>query len=363
MSSKSNHLTGFRELNARVSHDYDEWLNLFSASQGREPHSHPAYSLILAPSDSEPLCVASAVGRAGFFMPLWRREIPDYGYGVAERLHDSVTPYGYGGAYQWGQGSDATAFWAGFELWADASSLVTHVTRCSPFLEDPKQPPGDVITRLSNVSISLKDGFESAWDGAKPQTKRDARRAERDGVVVQEGSSDEALEAFHDLYLETMMRNGAADFYFFNLDDMRRLRDALAGDFAVFTADAGGEVVAADVVLCGVHHAYFFLSGSSERGRRSRANALLRRMEVAWLAERGLQEFLLGGGMSESDSLFRSKAVYAPDRVLEFQARAWTLNSVVEEQLVAARRASEPAWHPRPDFAPRYRAPGVEDSA
>ena len=359
----SNHLTDFRELDARVSHDYEEWLRLFLASPGREPHSHPAYSLIFAPSDHEPLCVASSIGRAGFFMPLWRREIPDYGYRRAEPLYDSVTPYGYGGAYRWGHGSDVTSFWAGFEQWAEASSLITHVTRCSPFLEDPKQPPGDVVNRLSNVSISLKDGFESAWEGVKPQAKRDARRAERDGVVVQLGSSDEALEAFHERYIETMIRNGAGDFYFFDLDDMRRLRDALAVDFAVFIAEAGGEVVAADVVLCGVHHAYLFLAGSSERGRRSRANALLRRTEVACLAERGLQEYLLGGGMSESDSLFRSKAVYAPNRVLEFQARAWTLNSYLEEQLMAARRASQPAWRPRPDFAPRYRAPGVEDSA
>jgi len=360
MSSMHTDLPHFRVLDARVSNQYEEWLRLFAASPGREPHSHPAFSLVLSPADNDPLCAVSQNGEGGFFMPFWRRRIPEYGHLRAAPLYDSITPYGYGGAYRWGRESDPSSFWTGFEAWSRESMLVEHVTRCSLFADEPSAPPGEIIKSFANVSVLLQDGSESAWSRVEPRLRQQARRAVREGVVVKRIHEAFGLQAFRDLYVETMNRHGAEDFFYFSLKQLDQLARALGKGWHLYLASVGTVPVAGEIVLLGTRRAYLFLAGSSELGRRTRANALLRKVIFGSLFTSGTHEYVLGGGMGSDDSLLRSKAAFAPGRTLAFRVKTWTIHPTVERLLVEARRASEANWNPSPGFAPRYRAPGIE---
>ena len=79
-----------------------------------------------------------------------------------------------------------------------------------------------------------------------------------------------------------------------------------------------------------------------------------------WGRGAGHRAYVLGGGYTHLDGIFRYKLSFAPSGEVPFRAGCWVLDPDGNSALVEDRRAFERAggndWSPRPGFFPTYRA-------
>jgi hypothetical protein len=96
------------------------------------------------------------------------------------------------------------------------------------------------------------------------------------------------------------------------------------------------------------------MGGTRAESFGNHPNELLKHELVLWARERGLEWYLLGGGVSGMDSLFEYKRSLAPSGVRELPVGQWVLDQAAYDQLVLARDRRGPRVDL--DFFPAYRA-------
>ena len=135
------------------------------------------------------------------------------------------------------------------------------------------------------------------------------------------------------LYLQTMKRIDAADYYLFERDYFERLRDALGERGMLATVHIDGEAAAGAVFTEIDGLAQYHLSGSDARFRKQQPTKLLLHEMRQHGHRAGWRALHLGGGAGASeDSLFRFKAGFSSGR-----ARFHTWRAVLDQD--AYRRA------------------------
>lgn len=128
------------------------------------------------------------------------------------------------------------------------------------------------------------------------------------------------LTDFLSVYRQNMDLRGAADFYKFEGDRLHRMVADLGHRVVLFHAALGDDVVASVMHLV-ARSAYYFLSGATSEGKRTNATTLLMSEAVSWFHERGLSRFVLGGGLTDGDSLFKFKRSFAPMHWFRLRSR------------------------------------------
>ena len=94
----------FTVLNSGVDADRTVWLTAWEASPNRSPFAHPTHAdLFSAPGDTPSAAYLNTDDGTQVLYVFIRRPIPSASPPTQTRF-DTVTPYGYGGAYVWGPG-------------------------------------------------------------------------------------------------------------------------------------------------------------------------------------------------------------------------------------------------------------------
>lgn len=156
--------------------------------------------------------------------------------------------------------------------------------------------------------------------------RRGIKRAEKAGVTVREGTSDDDLRAFHRLYLTTMRRHRS---FPRSLRQLRAARDLLPeGVFRLFVAEREGRIAAG-----GVFHAFagtldLLYNASDPELLEHRPNHALYHAAMDWAAEHGLRRFDFGPA--------------PPDSSLGEFKRQWGAEEVPLFSYEDARRPSPP---------------------
>jgi hypothetical protein len=216
---------------------------------------------------------------------------------------------------------------------------------------------GPAVNALENVVIDLTQSEEQIWAGYDGSVRNHVRRGRTLGVEITVDDNCSGLGEFHAMYSQTMSTKGADDFYFFKLTRLEQMVAGLGSGVALFHAHVGGRLVATEMQLVGARNAYYFLSGSIDEGRRVDANPVMKHAVVTWLKQQGIDRYVLGGGMSRNDSLFKYKRAYSRHNTREFTVAFHEAEAGTAASLVAARRQAEPSWVPMLGFVPEYRAP------
>lgn len=346
----------FRILDPYVSSDYRDWVDIWSRTAHREPQAHPAYGMALTPEAERLLAAVAVFGDGSVILPFAVRPVPI----KSTDAHDAITPYGYGGAYVDGT-VDAAWFWNQWDIWARANRICGITIRSHLFDEEVATPVGNVVSPIKNVVLDLTRDEKQIWDGFEGRVRTDIRRGVKLGVrVVPDGRCDR-LDEFHGLYLETMAAKSADDFYMFSAESLENLVTSLAGQVALFHSYLDGRLVASEMQLMGSRNAYYFLSGSTDEGRRARANPVMKCEVIRWLKDRDLSRYVLGGGMRAGDPLFRYKRAYAPQGVVDFRVGFHESEPGVSSTMIRHREFERPGWKPAPGYVPLYRAPDAEE--
>lgn len=281
--------------------------------------------------------VEGGVGRAYLFedaagnrvlYPFVRRDLSrlDHLRAEAGGLLDIITPYGYGGPSY--VGSDACragmmqAFRRSFHRYCCENGIVSEFVRYHPLMGNHRYEVDDVDTTVirTTVSMPVASDERTTMTQLPSKSRNMVRRALNAGVVIRaaRAPSSGELQDFMRLYVATMNRRHAEEFYLFSADVIGDMFQRMAGSAMLFTAYChDGVPVSSAIILRGGRegrYIHYHLSGSDPELMPPGTNNLLLMKAAVWGASVGAIEFHLGGGYSEGDSLFRFKAAMSHER-------------------------------------------------
>lgn len=349
----------FQVLDASTQEGRAAWIALWSRWPDREIMAHPEYARLFARPGDRAVAVVGGTADAAILLPLLLRPLAAEPWArPGERRWDAATPYGYGGAFTWGDAAAAApAFWREYGGFCADERIVATFARLSLFPEQLAPMPGRVETRLTNVVRSLDDPMERIWRDYAPKVRKNVHAAERAGLRVEVDGTGARLDAFLAIYSETMRRRDAAKPYHFPRRFFEDIVARLAPHFAFFHVLSGETVVSTELVLCSAHRLYSFLGGTHEEAFRLRPNDLLKHHVVTWGIEQGKRAYVLGGGYTDGDGIYRYKLAFAPRGAVPFHVTCAVHDERGYAELVATRAEAEGRrWVARPGFFPAYRA-------
>ncbi|WP_177244037.1 GNAT family N-acetyltransferase [Alkalibacterium sp. 20] len=180
------------------------------------------------------------------------------------------------------------------------------------------------------------------------------RHAKSNGLSAEFHTSDEALSEFIRIYTETMKRNDASDYYYFNSSFFHELQQKLKGHYVFSQAILEGKVISSFLTLIGSKYGFGFLGGTSSEYLSYGTSTFLEYETMNWLKNNGLQYYIIGGGMKGEDNLFRFKKKFDKEGIYPFYVGKKIYDKNIYDQLLESRR-QEVIISPDESFFPLYR--------
>lgn len=229
---------------------------------------------------------------------------------LADRYFDFASPYGYGGWII--EGTDKTKLFSEYEEWCKNNNIVSEFVRFHPVIRNHVNCVNeyDVVQLGDTVTMDLSSP-QNIWGNLTSKNRNMIRKAQKNGVQIYNGRFPQIYNIFKKIYEETMSKDHADDYYYFETEYYESLLRDLPYNAQIFYAVYDGQVIAAAIILTANGYMNYHLSGSKkEYGPLAATNLLL--YEVArWGSENGFRTLYLGGGVgSEEDSLFKFKKAF-----------------------------------------------------
>ena len=191
--------------------------------------------------------------------------------------------------------------------------------------------PGTTVS-IPLDTASMVDGFAAMM----PTSHRyDVRRLRSAGVVVEEDVQFSMLAEFIAAYHQTMRRNQASQWYFFDVQYFESLRAALGDRLRLFIArSAAGEFMSATLTFISGDIMQYHLAGTPDQFRRDSASKSILAEVAVWGAQRGFRYFHLGGGLGASTrTAFSASSKGSPAEPMPSGSSGWSFLQRVYDHL------------------------------
>ena len=237
---------------------------------------------------------------------------------VRESIYDLETPYGYGGFYTNSNKDDfIKRALDDHTKVCIKEGIIAEFIRFHPFNTFPKKwrESFEFLSQDREVVIvDLSLSQEERWKGYSSNTRNILRRAQRDLTVTHQSTD---LDSFQNLYQQTMLKNQADEFYFFEKNYFTQLNEMK--NVELLTIHLNDEAIASGFFLYGKEVAHYHLSANSNAHLRLNANYLLLDTMFEKAKACGCKYLMLGGGRTngENDSLLKFKKKFSP-QTLDF---------------------------------------------
>ena len=256
--------------------------------------------------------------------------------GKVEEGHyfDLITPYGYGGFY--GNVSDWEKLNQAYTAYCMENNYVCEFVRFELFTEYHAHYDGEVETRTHNVVRSLEMPLDEMWMDFKQKVRKNVKKANSFNLSCIIENTGEYLEDFLRIYYSTMRRTDAEDEYYFSkrfYEDVNEMKDNVMYFHAVYE----GKIVSTELVIYGAENCYSYLGGTDRNFFDVRPNDYLKYEIIKWAKEKGLRNFVLGGGYGADDGIFQYKLALAPHGEYEFYIGRKIFDNDAYEALVSLR--------------------------
>lgn len=356
-------MTQFSVLSADNAQDVVRWSDVWSQWPAREVFAHPSYLRLFGNEAEQPVCALFESQHGTVLYPFFLRDVQNDDLVGGERrgARDILSPYGYGGAVCI-EASDKEAltidFWNHFDSWCKRSNVVSEFVRFSLFSDSLLDFPGDTEEKQDNIVRSLDLSADDLWMDFEHKVRKNVKKAQRLGVVVEVDTTGEFFDDFYRIYTDTMDRRSASSGYYFDEVFFRAIHNSLDGYFAYFHARHEGRIISTELVLLSEENAYSFLGGTESAAFDMRPNDLLKYEVMMWAGANGKKRFVLGGGYAAGDGIYKYKKAFAPSGSLPFRVGRRILDPVAYDALVkasVARRIEESSPTLPDGYFPAYR--------
>ncbi|XPV68877.1 MAG: hypothetical protein ACNI25_16450 [Halarcobacter sp.] len=205
------------------------------------------------------------------------------------KYFDLISPFDYGGI-EYSNPLVLESFFKAFSVWCEENQIISLFIRFAPMYNFDF----DIIEKFIEIKkineliyIDLSHDF---WKDYSRGRKSNINRIKKMDYKVQLVD----IEDFYPLYIESMKRNKAHAYYFFDKEVLYSLvKENIARLYGIYIED---KLVSTIMIFDDIDKSYYFLGGAITNKLVLDANAMLFHEVALILKEEGKTMFFLGGG-------------------------------------------------------------------
>ena len=254
--------------------------------------------------------------------------------------YDIITPYGYGGPVICKTPSESTeelvrTFSDEFTQYCTENNIVSEFVRFHPLANNHIYFKEHYSPEFNRKTVCVNLTEKDAMSTVTARCRRASRDAVKKGVEIIFDFSGKYLDDFHRIYLQTMDKNHASQYYHFDKQFFKgmcsKLRDQVFFVHALFD----NKVVASVMFLCFYDYIHYHLLGTDPEFYHLNANTLILTSVIQWGIEQGKIAIHLGGGYTnaEDDSLLVFKKSFTKEELYDFYIGKKIYNQEIYDKL------------------------------
>ena len=235
------------------------------------------------------------------------------------KYYDLETPYGYGGPLCDCPISERAQknFLKDIGEYALEHGIVSQFVRFHPLLLNHKVAPLVFETKYLHDTIYIDTtSTDLIMENMDSKNRNMVRKAAKNGVTIERRNIAE-YQDFLPIYRETMVKDDADEYYFFD-EDFFQAQLALSDYAYIFYAVKNEKPIAASIMYYNDRYMHYHLAGTYTEFRQFAPSNLLLYQAACWASEQGIKQFHLGGGIVQEDNLFRFKKQFNKNGRLPF---------------------------------------------
>lgn len=250
------------------------------------------------------------------------------------KYYDLSTPYGYGGFI--GKVNNKDALIKEWTQYCIDKGYVCEFVRFSLFSDYRDYFDGVTETRTHNVIRNLEMPLDEMWMDFKQKVRKNVKRANKNGLEIIIDETGEYLDDFLRIYYGTMKRTNAEDEYFFKREFFEILT-SMHQNAVYFHVLYQGKIISTELIIYGAENCYSYLGGTDREYFDVRPNDFLKFEVIKWAKDKGLKNYVLGGGYGSDDGIFQYKTYLAPHGVVNFYIGRKIYDEELYEKLATMR--------------------------
>lgn len=271
-----------------------------------------------------------------------------------KRYFDLSSPYGYGGFLFKGDPQNFRMILKEYEEYCLERGYISEFVRFELLEPYRKYYNGQTESRTHNIVRNLNGTMEEIYSDFEYKVRKNYRKAKKNGLEIIVDERGERLEDFLRIYYGTMERTEAKEEFFFKKSFFQTL-GKMKGNICYFHVLHEGEIISTELVIYGSKNAYSYLGGTDRRYFGVRPNDFLKVEIIKWAKEKGLKNFVLGGGYGKDDGIFKYKKSFAPNGEVDFYIGKRIFDMETYKELCRMRKMDEEIEE---GFFPKYRGGG-----
>lgn len=255
---------------------------------------------------------------------------------------DINTPYGYGGFLIEGKAVEESFQNLNNEYitYCEDQGIISEFVRFHPILENNKVLENiyDISRLGKTVSIELCS-IEQIWSDITSKNRNMIRKAQKSGVEVFWGRSQQLYSEFVLLYNATMDKDNAKEYYYFEKEFYDSILNDLKYNSLLFYAVYQGRIISMSIILFANQQIHYHLSASNREYQYLAPTNLLLYEVACWGCKNGYKSFHLGGGLgSKEDSLYKFKRAFNRNSDNTFAIGRKIFDVIKYEELINLRK-------------------------
>jgi len=189
-----------------------------------------------------------------------------------------------------------------FKQWCSEQKVVCEFIRFHPVLANHSIATADPELRIQAlrdyVIVDLSKSAPVIWNEYSAPNRNKIRKAEKSGLIVEQGYSDSNYNDFVSIYLANMRSLGASRMYYFSEMFFKGLGGMIRENGSLLLARKDNVSLGAAAFLHDGSVSHYFLAAASPEGKKLAAGNILLHKGILLCREKGADFLHLGGGMS-----------------------------------------------------------------
>ncbi|MBC8184201.1 GNAT family N-acetyltransferase [candidate division KSB1 bacterium] len=308
------------------------------------------YELFERRGDGKAFCFVFSKDEDVALYPFLKNSINNLGLlQLEDEYFDIQGTYGYNGVLTSNQEPVfVEAFNSAFTDFCSEQKIIAEFTRFNPLLDNHNfSTYHEIIQTNKNVTIDLRMDLDEIRSKCYEQRARKSiNKAKRNDVTVKcftgKEIDDSWIKAFTDIYLSTMKRNQADDFFFFNEQFLIDAKQLLKNNSVYFIAFKEKIPVSCELVIFRGKIVYGFIGGTLVDYYQFNPNSLLKDFLIEKLKEMGFFYYSMGGWQTPYDGIYKYKRSFSKDKEYDFYIGKKIHNTPVYEKICQAWEIKNP---------------------
>ncbi|EFK59773.1 GNAT family N-acetyltransferase [Sphingobacterium spiritivorum] len=337
----------FKILDLSKKEDEDLYKSIIEERDFQSAYNRLEYFKVFCGGTNMLICFLYQEGTKVILLPGYLKQIKIYS--SVKNTFDFSSPYGYTGPFFSTDVDEdnLSLFWEEVKNWQLNNNVVSEFIRFNLF-NNSKGYNGTIQKTMLNIKgviISEPD----QWSSFEPKVRKNVKRAQRENLISKiyyRKIEQEYINEFYSIYIETMRRTNATDFFFYSLESFNSFILNNSELCAICTIYDDSKPISTELLLISDNSVFSFLGGTLVDAFEKRPNDFLKFEVINWARSMEFKYYVLGGGYGYEDGIFKYKKAFFPDDVIEYNTGRKIVNddlylSYVEEVNKAKENSNE----------------------